>query len=127
MNIKSIAYTMVMKTKINFTIGERIRELRTKRGISQEQLALRAEITTAYLGLLERNLKNPTVKVLGKICDSLDISLAEFFDDSKSQGDNDDVLSLQILSQINNCSVEEKKAILQLIKSALKLRNLPKS
>ena len=57
-----------MDMKTNFNIGDRIHELRIKSGLSQEKLALRAEITTTYLGLSERNLKNPTVKVIEQIC-----------------------------------------------------------
>lgn len=34
----------------NFSIGNRVRKLRNERNLSQEQLALTAEITTAYLG-----------------------------------------------------------------------------
>ncbi len=112
-----------MSTNNNFPVGNRIKELRTQRGISQEQLALRSEITTTYLGLLERNLKNPTVKVIGKICDSLDISLSEFFENTVPDT-TDDILSLEIFSQIRNCSNEEKAVVLQLVKTALKLRNL---
>lgn len=112
-----------MSTNNNFPVGNRIKELRTQRGISQEQLALRSEITTTYLGLLERNLKNPTVKVIGKIYDSLDISLSEFFENTVPDT-TDDILSLEILSQIRNCSNEEKAVVLQLVKTALKLRNL---
>ena len=63
----------------NFNTGERVRELRVKYGLSQEQLALHAEITTTYLGLIERNLKNPTIKIIEQICNALNISLADFF------------------------------------------------
>ena len=38
----------------NFSIGNRIRELRNQKHLSQEQLALSAEITTAFLGHIER-------------------------------------------------------------------------
>lgn len=48
------------------------------RGLSQEQLALASGITTTYLGLLERNLKNPTIKVIEQICNALQISLQDF-------------------------------------------------
>ena len=68
-----------MDMKTNFNIGKRIHELRIDSGLSQEKLALRAEITTTYLGLLERNLKNPTVKVIEQICNQLNISLNDFF------------------------------------------------
>ena len=43
----------------NFSIGKRIRELRNQKHLSQEQLALSAEITTAYLGQIERNEEEP--------------------------------------------------------------------
>lgn len=68
-----------MDMKTNFNIGQRIHELRINSGLSQEKLALRANITTTYMGLLERNLKNPTVKVIEQICNQLNISLSEFF------------------------------------------------
>ena len=69
---------MVMKKNNNCNIGNRIKELRTEQGLSQEQLALSSGITTTYLGLLERNLKNPTVKVLEQICTALHIELSAF-------------------------------------------------
>lgn len=62
----------------NFSIGNRVRKLRNERNLSQEQLALTAEITTAYLGQIERNEKNPTVAVVGKICMALEIELSDF-------------------------------------------------
>ena len=57
----------------NFNTGARIHELRIQQGLSQEQLALRAEITTTYLGLIERNLKNPTIKIIERLCNSLNM------------------------------------------------------
>lgn len=54
----------VMKMNDDFNIGNRIHELRTAQGQSQEQLALHSGITTTYLGLIERNIKNPTIKVI---------------------------------------------------------------
>ncbi len=68
-----------MDMKTNFNIGDRIHELRVKSGLSQEKLALRANITTTYLGLLERNQKNPTVKVIEQLCSQFNINLGEFF------------------------------------------------
>lgn len=62
----------------NFNTEDRIHELRIQQGLSQEQLALRSEITTTYLGLIERNMKNPTVKIIEQICRSLNIGLADF-------------------------------------------------
>lgn len=110
-----------MDMKTNFNIGKRIHELRINSGLSQEKLALRANITTTYLGLLERNLKNPTVKVIEQICNQLNISLSEFFSDSVSSVQEEDSLSLQIIAQINDRTREEKQIILQVIKDVMKL------
>ena len=115
-----------MDMKTNFNIGKRIHELRINSGLSQEKLALRANITTTYLGLLERNLKNPTVKVIEQICNQLNISLSEFFLDSVSSVQEEDSLSLQIIAQINDRTREEKQIILQVIKDVMKLCDVSK-
>lgn len=113
---------MVMKENNDFNLGQRIRQLRTARKLSQEQLALRSNITPTYLGLIERNLKNPTVKVVEQLCNSMNVSLAEFFSDTKAENVNDP--ALQIAAQINDCSDEEKALILRLLKDILRLKNL---
>lgn len=113
-----------MNMNNNFNIGERIRELRIQQGLSQEQLALRAEITTTYLGLIERNLKNPTVKIVEQICNALNISLTDFFALSTKPSDNTDPISTQILAQLNHRSEKEKEYILQIIKNMIKFRDL---
>lgn len=110
----------------NFNLGERIHELRTVRGLSQEQLALHANITTTYLGCIERNLKNPTIKVIEKLCSALNISLNDFFNGSSILTDSIDPISNQILAQLYGRTDEEKQLILQTIKDILKLRDLAK-
>lgn len=111
-----------MKENNDFNLGQRIHQLRTERKLSQEQLALRSNITPTYLGLVERNLKNPTVKVVEQLCNSMNVSLAEFFSNTKTE--NVDDYSLQIISQINDCSEEEKILILRLLKDILRFKTL---
>lgn len=113
-----------MNKNTNFNVGGRIRELRIQRGLSQEQLALASGITTTYLGLLERNRKNPTVKIIEQLCEAMHISLLDFFNPAV-QDKSSDILSEQILGQLSGRSDEEKRLILQTIKNILKLRDLP--
>lgn len=61
-------------------LGNRIRYLRKKRNMSIEDLALECEINRNYLGDLERGTRNPTYKVLLKICKGLKISIKHLFD-----------------------------------------------
>ena len=63
----------------NYELGKRIQYLRSKRKMSQEDLALECEINKNYLSDLERGCRNPTVKVLAKIARGLGISLSELF------------------------------------------------
>lgn len=109
----------------NFNLGERIHELRVEHGLSQEQLALHADITPTYLGQIERNLKNPTVHVIEKICTSVNISLADFFNPANSKNELD-LLSKQILSQVSNRTDDEKKIILNVIKQIFQLYDTDK-
>ena len=55
-------------------IGKRIHKLRLFRGLSQDQLANAAEISTSFLGHIERGTRKLSVETLCKICICLDCS-----------------------------------------------------
>jgi transcriptional regulator with XRE-family HTH domain len=62
--------------------------LRRAKGLSQEELADRAEINRNYVGMLEREEHAATVDMLEKLADVLEVDPIEFFvlvpDDAKS-------------------------------------------
>lgn len=60
-------------------VARNIRRIRVERGLSQEALAVDAEIDRTYVSRLERNLENPTVGVLERIASALDCNIIEFF------------------------------------------------
>jgi transcriptional regulator with XRE-family HTH domain len=60
-------------------IGERLRELRDRAGLSQRALATRAGVTNGMISLVEKNQTSPSVATLKKILDAFPMSLAEFF------------------------------------------------
>ena len=59
------------------SFGERLRELRKKKGFSQEGFADHAEVHRTYLGGLERGERNPTLTVMVKIARALDVPLSK--------------------------------------------------
>ena len=61
-------------------LGERIRELRKERGLSQEGLANLTNIDRGYMGTIERGERNITLKKLFDICDALNVQPSEVFD-----------------------------------------------
>lgn len=105
-----------MNANNNFNIGNKIYKLRKLKGLSQEQLAFKSNITPAYLGLLERNVKNPTVRVLGQICDALEITFGDFFCAADAVFEDTDIISTKILAQISGCSEHEKEMLLKIVK-----------
>lgn len=58
-------------------IGKELRRARKKAGLSQEQLAEEAGIHRTYVSLLERDMKSPTVDVLLRICNALEIKASD--------------------------------------------------
>ena len=58
-------------------LGETVRELRTKRKATQEDIATGAGITTATLSLIERGQANPTWDTTRKIAAALGVSHGE--------------------------------------------------
>jgi len=64
-------------TEINKKVGLKIKAYREKKGWSQEQLALEANLHRAYIGQIERGEKNIGLKNLEKIAIALKIKIKE--------------------------------------------------
>jgi len=58
----------------------RVREYRTQRELSQEKLALKADINVSFLGQIERGTQKPTIETIDKLLNALDVSYSEFFE-----------------------------------------------
>ena len=62
---------------INKQVGERMRKYRQKNGLTQEQLAFKANLHRAYIGHVERGEKNIGLQNLEKIARALKISVKD--------------------------------------------------
>ena len=56
-----------------------LRRLRVAKGLSQDELALRAGVERAYVGHLDRGTKNPTITTLDKLASALECEVMELF------------------------------------------------
>jgi transcriptional regulator with XRE-family HTH domain len=56
-----------------------MRRLRRAKGLSQEELAYRADIHQTYLSGVEGAKRNPSIDVLARIATALDVDIEEFF------------------------------------------------
>lgn len=60
-------------------VGQRIKEIRLSKNLSQEDCAFNSELNRTYFGSVERGERNISIVNLNKICNSFGISLKEFF------------------------------------------------
>jgi transcriptional regulator with XRE-family HTH domain len=60
-------------------VAKNLRDIRSAKGVSQEDLAHRTNLNRNYIGMLESGKNSPTVKTLGRIADALGIDAVEFF------------------------------------------------
>ena len=65
------------------SLGEAIRRLRLERGISQESLALLAEVDRSYVGRVERGDNNVAILTLVKIAKALKVSVLDLIKESE--------------------------------------------
>ena len=66
-------------------LGEKIKSMRHQKGLTQEELANRCELTKGYISQLENNLNSPSIATLTDILSALGSNLAEFFREEKDE------------------------------------------
>ncbi|WP_035631472.1 helix-turn-helix transcriptional regulator [Flavobacterium sp. CF136] len=60
-------------------LAKRLKEIRSEKGLSQEELAYRCEITLSQIARIETVRINPTVSTIFKIARTLEVPLSELF------------------------------------------------
>ena len=66
--------------KIEVKFGHRIKELRLKQNISQEELAFRCGLSKNYISDVVRGTRNVSLKSIEKIANGCAVNLKELFD-----------------------------------------------
>jgi transcriptional regulator with XRE-family HTH domain len=65
------------KGKILIRFGDKVREIRKDKGLSQEELSFKADLHRTYIGMIERAEKNITLSNIEKIAFALDVEIFE--------------------------------------------------
>ncbi|MDO5410607.1 MAG: helix-turn-helix domain-containing protein [Lachnospiraceae bacterium] len=66
-------------------IGNKIKDLRIQKGLTQEELANRTELSKSFISQLERDLTSPSIATLNDILQCLGTSLADFFHETHEE------------------------------------------
>lgn len=61
-------------------IGDKIRELRKQKGLSQEKVAFKSGLHRTYISDVERGFRNVSIKNIDKIAKALGVSIKSLFD-----------------------------------------------
>lgn len=103
----------------DYTLGEHIKTARIKKGFSQEAFAEMLDITPTHVKHMESGHRKPSVDILFKIAQQLDMSI-----DNVIFTDTEDVIKKASINEINNlltkCSNSELAIVSDLIVSLLK-------
>lgn len=66
-------------------LGEKIKRLRLRHGLTQEELALRCDLSKGFISQLERDLTSPSIATLMDILECLGTDLKTFFADEQEE------------------------------------------
>lgn len=68
------------KKRILLLFGDKVRELRKEKGLSQEELSFKADLHRTYIGMIERAEKNITLINIEKIAKALNVEIKDLLD-----------------------------------------------
>ena len=94
-------------------LGARIKEIRAKKKITQEQLSERMGINPKFLSSIERGKENPTLNTLIRLSESLEVDLAEIF--SFIQIEDPTQRKSLITSLLNEADSDQLKLIFKIL------------
>lgn len=96
-------------------LGERIRELRKARGLTQEQLAELVEVEQKHVSRLELGKSYPTIERLEKIAEALNVPLKDFFDFMHL--DSPDTRALKIDELVKGMNEDYQRIIYKIVQA----------
>lgn len=101
-------------------LGNKIRAIRQSRGITQEQLAEKVDISTNFMSLIE-NGRNMSVETLVKIASSLGVTVDYLLSDTFEI--NNDTIIAEISRDLSTLNSDEKMFFLSMIKQYKEIKN----
>lgn len=99
-------------------LGKRIKEARKLAKLTQEKLAEKINISTVYLGEIERGNKMPSIPVFIAIAEALNVSCDYLLRDSADTGAV--FVNNEVTEKLNSLSPKQRKAVLEIINAYIK-------
>ena len=96
-------------------LGQRIRNYRTAKGLSQEKLADLSGCHPTYIGQIERGEKNATIESIEKISTALNVSLSKLFEKLGTQEEGSRNIPLECYEFLSAKTKEEQEHIYRIL------------
>lgn len=109
-----------MRTDLPKRLGNRIRELRARAGLTQAQLADRVDISHEFMSRLERGLKAPSLNTVEKVADALGIAVNELFDFDAITMDEKEILLAGLHSLLAPVSMDKLRLVIEIARTVMK-------
>ncbi len=100
-------------------IGQRVREIRQRQEITQEQLAEMVDVSSTYISCIERSAKKPSLEVLVQISNALGITIDELLTGNQFNNPTEYLTDMDELIAL--CSVNEKRLVYELSNSVIRI------
>ena len=71
--------------KITQKFGHRVKQIRQSKGITQEELSIKAQLHRTYISSIELGKRNISLLNIEKLAEALGCSINDFFDEKDSQ------------------------------------------
>lgn len=98
-------------------LGVRIRKVRERKGMTQQSLAEKIDISVPYMSNIERAKKTVSLSVLMSIAQALDVTLDELLADSYPEHKEQDVLLTELGIVLEQCEAGERRIIVDTVAS----------
>ncbi|WP_394217566.1 helix-turn-helix domain-containing protein [Halobacillus trueperi] len=69
------------EAEVKQIFGQRLKEIRLDKELSQEELAFRSDFDRTYISAIERGLKNPSLITIERLAEALDVDTDSLFKD----------------------------------------------
>jgi len=111
----------------DMSFGKRIKEVRTSKKISQEELSSKVGIHANHLSRYERDITLPSIEVASKIAQALDVSIDLLvFGKQDLETSIDDKELVKLFRDIEQFSQEDKSVVKTLLDAFITKRKIQK-
>ena len=99
--------------------GRRVRALRRKQNLTQQQLGARAGVNYKYVGAIERGEENPSLRVIEGLARGLGVEMVDLFEVEHEERDPE-VLRERIGEELEGAGRDELRVALRMVRTLRK-------